>query len=104
MLYDAIGVDTTPVLMDLLDSDNISDGFYHTAMEIIDKENDTPADPPINRGAPKLFNEYTPQEMYECFRFSHHDVQQLITSLNIPRMMRIEGRWYHQEEMMIILF
>ena len=42
VLYDSIGVDTTPVVMDLLDSDIIFDGFYHAAMEIIDRENDTP--------------------------------------------------------------
>ena len=103
LLYENVGLNSFPTLMDLLEPDNMSEMFFQKGMEIIDKENETPPDPSLNRQRPKLFREYSPQEMYENFRFSHDEVNHLINDLGIPPMMRIEGRWYHQEEMLIIL-
>ena len=90
------------LMMEMLDLDYHSDLLLQQARSILDLENNTSPQRPLLRHPKRLF-EYSAQEMYDNFRFTHEEVRNLIDYLQIPQRLRFEGRWFHQEEMIIIL-
>lgn len=84
------------------DDDDDADILFHKMFSILMMNNTCPPDPPIIR-FPKQFFEYSVQEMYQWFRFSHTEVYELMTHLQIPQRLKFGSHWFQGEEAFIIL-
>ena len=83
-------------------SDNDSNVMFAMAFKEFDKQNDTPRARRFIRH-PKHAAEYSAQEMYSRFRFTHEQFRSMMISLGVPNRFRFERRIFTGEEALLLL-